>query len=581
MSECDYFEAISDDTSFLYEGIKEKIKYFSPTFHSITPEGLNSRLTFLHQCLRPGNTIPTIGPDGKPLDVDAQNTSFGAPPICVLRVGDFFHTKIAINQMSIRYEPLQLDLNPEGIGVQPMLADISLSFYFIGGHGLKEPVAQLQNALSFNYYANTEMYDERAVETEDTSTIDLEVIEEVYGEIPFSINNISNEKNTDGGNTIGEIVSKNITNSGTTVTGSLKYKTVMDELIAVTAAYNQTLNKTLADVNSEFGQSGLMMFTKERSYIEGYMTTGETATNLFGKSENLQSNIDSLFSGALSDVDSEDSPFLFGIRNNNKIKNADLRKYKKYVKELIEEKKGPFSSSMASLQNDLIQNEQNLIRVVDKLNVVDSLVDGFINTKGSPIVYELSATTEVYDSAEYANTLLELEGDMNKISADLNSVITELETDGIITDTFKKNFDFDLVNGSINTAADIRFFTIYYKDIISDYNQLLGKLTKFVDDNGFTNAQTWKNELTSTFNQLDVEYKLQKVEMDKLFKKNTDSTIQQKFNTYEPYPKGKIRVFTFANNANASASQKKLLKNLYSGVNEGERNKWNGKVKLD
>ena len=61
LSECDYFESITDDTSFLYEGIKEKIKYFSPAFHSMTPEGLNSRLTFLQQCLRPGNTIPTIG----------------------------------------------------------------------------------------------------------------------------------------------------------------------------------------------------------------------------------------------------------------------------------------------------------------------------------------------------------------------------------------------------------------------------------------------------------------------------------------------------------------------------------------
>lgn len=74
--------------------------------------------------------------------------------------------------MSIRYDPLNLDINPEGIGVQPMYADVTLSFNFIGGHGLKEPVKQLQNALSFNYYANTEMYDERAVVTEETTELD-------------------------------------------------------------------------------------------------------------------------------------------------------------------------------------------------------------------------------------------------------------------------------------------------------------------------------------------------------------------------------------------------------------------------
>ena len=68
--------------------IKEKIKYFNPTFHSMTPEGLNARLTFLNQCTRPGETIPVIGADGKPKSNDAVNTSFGAPPILVLRIGD-------------------------------------------------------------------------------------------------------------------------------------------------------------------------------------------------------------------------------------------------------------------------------------------------------------------------------------------------------------------------------------------------------------------------------------------------------------------------------------------------------------
>ena len=46
------------------------------------------------------------------------------------------------------------------IGVQPMIANIQFSFNFVGGQGLKESVDKLQNALSFNYYANTEIYDD-------------------------------------------------------------------------------------------------------------------------------------------------------------------------------------------------------------------------------------------------------------------------------------------------------------------------------------------------------------------------------------------------------------------------------------
>jgi hypothetical protein len=54
------------------------------------------------------------------------------------------------------------DLNPEGVGVQPMIANVSLSFKFIGGSTLSGPINKLQNALSFNYYANTHVYDARA-----------------------------------------------------------------------------------------------------------------------------------------------------------------------------------------------------------------------------------------------------------------------------------------------------------------------------------------------------------------------------------------------------------------------------------
>jgi hypothetical protein len=83
---------------------------------------------------------------------------FGAPPICVLRIGDFYNTKIVVDSVNISYDPLQWDLNPEGIGVQPMLAKVTMSFKFIGGSSLGGPIKQLQNAVSYNFYANTGVY---------------------------------------------------------------------------------------------------------------------------------------------------------------------------------------------------------------------------------------------------------------------------------------------------------------------------------------------------------------------------------------------------------------------------------------
>lgn len=158
-NEYKFFNKLNSTDTIFRENIKHKIKYFDPAYHSISPEGFNSRLTFLHQCTRQGPT--TIHKE------NAKNLSFGRAPICVLRIGDFYNTKILINSLQITYEEsggIQWDLNPEGIGVSPMIANINMSFTFLGGSDLSGPISRLQNAVSFNYYANTGVYDSKAEE---------------------------------------------------------------------------------------------------------------------------------------------------------------------------------------------------------------------------------------------------------------------------------------------------------------------------------------------------------------------------------------------------------------------------------
>jgi hypothetical protein len=150
VNECDYFETIKKEDSFLYESIADKLKNFHPAFHSITPEGFNERINFLQQCTRQGPSF--IDPN------QPQNTAFGRPPVCILRLGDFYFTKIIIDSVNFTFDPLQWDLNPEGIGVQPMLVNVDLNFKFIGGSTLQGPLTQLQNAVSYNFFANTAIY---------------------------------------------------------------------------------------------------------------------------------------------------------------------------------------------------------------------------------------------------------------------------------------------------------------------------------------------------------------------------------------------------------------------------------------
>ena len=154
-----FFKKLESTSPTVFSSLMEKIKYFDPAFHSMTPEGFNARLTFLNQCTRQGNTVGAS--DGR-FSKSANNLAFGRPPYCVLRLGDFYNQMIVIDNISISYDPLVWDLNTEGAGVQPLLANISITFKFIGGGDMGGAVRRLQNAMSFNYYANTSLYDNRA-----------------------------------------------------------------------------------------------------------------------------------------------------------------------------------------------------------------------------------------------------------------------------------------------------------------------------------------------------------------------------------------------------------------------------------
>lgn len=158
ITECDMFEYLEVYDPRSYRSISEKIRYFHPAFHSMTPEGFNGRLNFLHQCTRQGRNIGVENIDF------TTNLAFGRPPVCILRIGDFFHTKMVIKSMNIDYKSdaqIKWDLNPEGF-VAPMIANITLNISLIGGQSLVAPLNRLQNALSYNFYASMNMFEPRA-----------------------------------------------------------------------------------------------------------------------------------------------------------------------------------------------------------------------------------------------------------------------------------------------------------------------------------------------------------------------------------------------------------------------------------
>jgi len=393
-SECDYFEVIKESNPMIFDSIKEKIKYFNPAFHSMTPEGLNARLTFLNQCVRPGQTIPVIGPDGRPKYNDALNTAFGAPPILVLRIGDFYHTKIVPNNLSIQYEPLVLDMNPEGIGIQPMFAKISLGFNIIGGMGLKEPVQELQNALSFNFYANTEIYDERATSTDKESTElnDKYVIEKLNLTLPTVSSTIVNTPQPKKGQSaIGTITGAN----------SLDYKVLFDELQANTTAYVDAYFNFMKQIEEQNNFGILQMVNKEVNYSTGKLAEYTTPTDakIYGKPNNVEALIDTLISRVKDDVNKRKDPIMSALANDSaNYKNKTLREVEEKLKKIVQDQNGVIANSVNLTINDFVPVQQNLNFTLRKMDVVVDKLDGLLIDTNNPIIYDLSGDTFFLDS---------------------------------------------------------------------------------------------------------------------------------------------------------------------------------------
>ena len=382
-SECDYFEVIKESDPMIYDSIKQKIKYFNPAFHSTTPEGLNARLTFLNQCMRPGQTIPVIGPDGRPKYNDALNTSFGAPPILILRMGDFYNSKIVPTSLGITYDPITFDLNPEGIGVQPMIAKITLGFNFIGGHGLKEPVEELQNALSFNYYANTEIYDERATATESTEARDKYMVEKILSNQPKTTTaDVVNQIPKRGGEAIG------------TISGDIDidYTKFVTDYWNSTKEYFDAYINTNATIGKNYNIGILDLLFTEKNYSTGTAEfTPVIEVPIYGKPSNVEDKLDKLFNKVNGDISSRTDPFMQIVVNNGQsITNSDKREIENKLKEYVTGIKTDFITNVSNSVNDLVLLQQDYIQYIRKANLVLSKTDGIMNSNNEPDVYDIS-----------------------------------------------------------------------------------------------------------------------------------------------------------------------------------------------
>jgi hypothetical protein len=577
LNECDYFEVMKATDPFVYSSIKEKLKYFQPAFHSTTPEGLNSRLTFLQQCARPGDTIPTIGPQGEKLYNDALNTSFGAPPVLVLRVGDFFNTKIIPTGINFDYEKTW-DMNPEGIGFQPMLVNVTLSFNFIGGMGLKNPIDTLQNALTFNYYANTEMYDERAEATEDTSKLDKEIVEALQRRQPtVGLTNLDNQLKTDGGNTIGVQ-----TITGTTVngnTGTLKYGPFMNNFVTQTQSYYNTTVNTFDNVLTKYNYGMLSMINSNsndnQSYNTGKFENTIPDIPLWGKPQQTQQFTDTAFSALLQDVEDQ-TLTIFSSRyfTNPSITDAQKRLFKKNYSDYVNTYKNSFLNDLTTDVNTLVEVQQTYVYNVDRLNFVTrGSIDGKLDKQNIAIIYPITGTSETAPDGTVVNSLDYLKSNFNEVGQDNSAFLYFLEQANLYVPTSYKSdkpgtftppptFPTFLTFGEYSQ----REYTLMSKALLFDRVNFISALTQGLDRVTSNAVEFYYSTASDSLFGLWTKLNVLGKDLVINYRASVDGL---KFEKYTPsFGTTLERITIFEENPTASVGIKNSLQNIYSNKND-------------
>ena len=453
LSECHYFKKLEEDSPLQFKSLREKLKYFHPGFHSTTPEGLNARLTFMLQCIRPGDTIPVKGIADQN-DVAARNTSFGPPPVCVLRIGDFYHSKIIIRDVNISYDDNVWDLNPEGIGVQPMIANVTCTIAFIGGQGLSKPVERLQNALSSNFFANTEMYDERSIATNETiggkpaAEFTKSFLESLN--IPSQVspkadpnpktNNINESYIAASQNGSDLIYTKNIDEVFT------KTKNYFDKYVS---AYNNVVTKYGTEISTMLLHPNYREIKNYDIYTLTSLTPGKTL-QLFGLTKKgLETDflLKSFKVGLVNFIDNSSTTYLCEMLGFDKEISGSISGSK--LIDMNEKILKPFFSTLTQTVLDEISNENllteiesnrnALVKSLDSVNFIvkfskDSYVEGTKVTSST-----LSGFTSDLLYNEYKTCIEYIETNTPKMYEDLNStvslvnpIITQLQFEGII-----------------------------------------------------------------------------------------------------------------------------------------------------
>jgi hypothetical protein len=309
-----------------------------------------------------------------------------------------------------------------------MIANVTMAFNFVGGSGLKSAVDKLQNALTFNYYANAEIWDDRADVTAQEKF--LEVLDNEFFNMdtppaPPTANQASPNSGQDNNSTVGAILTNVPAASGET--GTISYGTFMAKFVTDTQTYfTNVVNKTKETVN-QYNNAVRQQWMLERSYTQGNLNVNSPNVVLFGKPNNVEKRFDKIFENLSLNISQGEDEFIQFI--SAPIRNFSprlIQTAKDNYNNLVKNKRSVFQNAVTKITQDLTNIEQSYLQTLGRVNLItfagttNTGTDGLQAKSGPAKVYVTQGTSKVSTGSSGAtNTLTELVIDVQKVQTDI------------------------------------------------------------------------------------------------------------------------------------------------------------------
>ena len=142
--------------------------------------------------------------------------------------------------------------------------------------------------------------------------------------------------------------------------------------------------------------------------------------NIFGKSSYVD-KVSQVFTDIITDIDDNNLTILSNMLSGYKFPTSQQNIFKQQLKDLVNNKKTDFLNGLTTITNDLSTSQLKIVRTIDKINYVLQSLDGYIDKKGNPQIY----------NTQSGETITGLLNDSTKITESLNNIITYYSQLGI------------------------------------------------------------------------------------------------------------------------------------------------------